>query len=68
MADRIDPDACPGAAEHGNPFRYCTVEGCGWPEEPEPIHPHTIDVGEVTVGEPLGERGCDALAGGEVTQ
>lgn len=29
--------ACPGAANHGNPFRYCPVEGCGWMETPEDV-------------------------------
>lgn len=25
---------CPEAKYHGNPFRYCRVNGCGWMEEP----------------------------------
>lgn len=36
VADHLDYAACPGAANHGNPFRYCPVEACGWMEEPEP--------------------------------
>lgn len=27
---------CPEAANHGNPFRYCPVKGCGWMEAPPP--------------------------------
>lgn len=27
---------CPEAANHGNPFRYCPVKGCGWTEAVEP--------------------------------
>lgn len=31
-----DTFGCPEAEFHGNPFRYCRVEGCGWHE---PIPP-----------------------------
>lgn len=42
MTDTTTPMAtadCPQAAQHGNPFRYCPVKGCGWREDmpaPEP--------------------------------
>jgi hypothetical protein len=28
----FDPQDCPGADTHGNPFRYCPVKDCGWHE------------------------------------
>jgi hypothetical protein len=39
----LTPETCPGRANHGDPFRYCPVKGCGWHEgmtalaaEPDP--------------------------------
>ena len=32
----MTPETCPERANHGNPFRYCPVKGCGWMEEPTP--------------------------------
>ena len=26
----LTPETCPERENHGNPFRYCPVKGCGW--------------------------------------